>query len=89
MLAPLLVSVLREGAAPGPLLRRYDRVRRRAFGVAARRAVRGMWLGTRTGRVASELRSAFLARILLQPPLRDRLPAHFAMWTIPGVQVTA
>ncbi|MCE9613426.1 MAG: FAD-dependent monooxygenase [Lentisphaerae bacterium] len=84
LLADVFVAVLREGADAAERLRAYDRVRQRAFRVAARRARRGMWLGTRTGAAASWLRSLFLRAVLLRPPLRARLPPYFAMLTIPG-----
>jgi hypothetical protein len=61
----------------------YDRVRRRAYEVAARRAERGMWLGTLRGRIASGFRKHLIRDVLFRPPLRNRLAPHFAMLTIP------
>lgn len=61
----------------------YDRLRRRACVVAANRAERGMWLGTRRGRLASVLRMVFIAGVLFSRPCRPRLAPHFAMLTIP------
>jgi demethylmenaquinone methyltransferase/2-methoxy-6-polyprenyl-1,4-benzoquinol methylase len=78
--AEFLATTLRDGTNG---LRDYDRQRHRAFRIAARRAARGMWLGTRTSRVASALRSWFLRAVLLRPPVVHRLPAYFAMLTIP------
>jgi 2-polyprenyl-6-methoxyphenol hydroxylase-like FAD-dependent oxidoreductase len=83
MLAEFLPKLL-AGANAYPLLDEYDRLRRRAAAVAARRAALGMWLGTRCSRSGSILRSALLRGLLLRQPLSERLPAHFAMLTIPG-----
>ena len=66
------------------ILADYDRRRRRAARVAARRAAYGMWVGTRTGRVASALRGAVFRNLLLRGPIHSRLAPHFAMLTIPG-----
>jgi len=60
----------------------YDHFRRVAFTAAATRAERGMWMGTRRGRLASALR-LFLVKILLGPIFNKSLPAYFAMLTIP------
>ncbi len=79
--AELLAEVL---AQQGNGLRQYEKWRRRAFRRAANRAARGMWLGTRTGRVASALQNWFIGRVLLRPPIVERLPAYFAMLTLPG-----
>lgn len=82
-LADALAAVCRGRADPGLAFGRYEHFRRRAFRAAAARAARGMWLGTRTGVVASALRDAFIRHVLLGPPLREALPAYFAMLTIP------
>ncbi len=82
-LADALVAICRQGAAAGDLLSHYDFFRRRAFAAASARAARGMWLGTRTGRLATSLRDWAIRRLLLRPPLREMLPAYFAMLTIP------
>lgn len=85
--AALLAEILPLVAAdPGQrdLLSGYDRRRRRAARVAARRAGYGMWAGTRTGRPASALRSAIFRNLLLRGPIHSRLAPHFAMLTIPG-----
>lgn len=84
MLAPILVSALAHPAGASALFQGYDRVRRRAFRIAAARAARGMWLGTRTGVTASRLRGWFIREVLLGPRLRPRLPPYFAMLTIPN-----
>lgn len=60
----------------------YDRYRRAAFNVAADRAERGMWFGTRRGPMASWLRYLFI-KSLLSPLFKKSLPAYFAMLTIP------
>jgi len=65
-----------------PLFAEYDHFRRAAFAVAATRAERGMWMGTRRGRLTSTLRF-FLVKILLGPIFNKSLPAYFAMLTIP------
>jgi 2-polyprenyl-6-methoxyphenol hydroxylase-like FAD-dependent oxidoreductase len=83
MLAHLLARVLRDGKAAGPLLAAYSRDRSAAFRVAAARAARGMWLGTRTGIVGSALRRALITRVLLRPSVKDALPAYFAMLDLP------
>ncbi|HSR87632.1 MAG TPA: NAD(P)/FAD-dependent oxidoreductase, partial [Pontiella sp.] len=62
----------------------YDRIRRRAFNIAASRAARGMWLGTRKGRLLSNLRRVLIRRILFRPAMRKKLARYFAMLTIPG-----
>ncbi|MEZ5278196.1 MAG: FAD-dependent monooxygenase [Opitutaceae bacterium] len=62
----------------------YHRARRRAFRVAADRAARGMWLGTRVGILASVMRRLLISRILLGSSFRERLAPDFAMLTIPG-----
>jgi 2-polyprenyl-6-methoxyphenol hydroxylase-like FAD-dependent oxidoreductase len=82
-LASVLCHLCATGEAPGPRLTQYERCRRRAFGVAADRAARGMWLGTLKGPMAAALRSLFIRDILRGPFLRDRLAPHFAMLTIP------
>jgi len=65
-----------------PLLEEYDHFRRIAFKVAATRAERGMWMGTRRGKLASALRF-LLVKALLGPIFNKSLPAYFAMLTIP------
>ncbi len=82
-LADTLIRHLRQSDDLDVLLKRYDHIRRKAFTVAANRAARGMWLGTRRGRTASFLRGLGV-RILLNTPLSNRLPPYFAMQTIPG-----
>lgn len=83
-LANALEQSLRGGLPHAPLLAHYEKCRRQAFKTAARRAAMGMWLGTRTGRVSSALRSAFIRHILFINPMRRRLAPFFAMMTIPG-----
>lgn len=62
----------------------YTRTRRLAFNIAASRAARGMWLGTRSGRPLSIIRQIFIQSILFRPSIRERLATYFAMLTIPG-----
>jgi 2-polyprenyl-6-methoxyphenol hydroxylase-like FAD-dependent oxidoreductase len=64
------------------LFEEYDHLRRIAFKVAATRAERGMWMGTRRGKLASALRF-LLVKALLSPILKKSLPDYFAMLTIP------
>ena len=87
-LADALIKHLRHAEDLAPLLERYDHVRRKAFTVAANRAARGMWLGTRRGGAASFLRGLGIS-ILLNTPLRNSLPPYFAMQTIPGRSLSA
>ncbi len=67
------------GAEVERQLREYDRVRRKAFHASARLATRGMWLGTRRGRVASWLRGQFIARVLLGRTMRRWVARKFGM----------
>lgn len=82
-LAAVLISDLRHGAVGEALLDCYSRERRAAAQVAISRAARGMWLGTRQGRLAGVWREPLL-RLLLSPPLCGKLPPYFAMLTLPG-----
>jgi 2-polyprenyl-6-methoxyphenol hydroxylase-like FAD-dependent oxidoreductase len=82
-LAKVLQRLCASGEYPDRLLDRYEECRRRAFGIAANRAARGMWLGTLKGRRADVMRSVFVRRILFGPLLRARLAPYFAMLTIP------
>lgn len=81
-LADLLIACCRQGAVAEPLLIRYGQARRETARIAIGRAARGMWLGTRQGRMAGLWRDPLL-RLLLAPLLRRRLPAYFAMLTLP------
>ncbi|MHC1764826.1 MAG: FAD-dependent monooxygenase [Verrucomicrobiia bacterium] len=83
LLAALLPKLIEEPARIRQALATYDRLRRRAFTVAANRAARGMWLGTSRGRFASAFRKLLIARVLFSPPFRPRLAPYFAMLTIP------
>jgi 2-polyprenyl-6-methoxyphenol hydroxylase-like FAD-dependent oxidoreductase len=83
MLAALLPRVLRQASEQAHCFAAYDHVRRRAFEVAARRAERGMWLGTMRGRAASWFRRCFIGGVLFSPMMKPRLAPHFAMLTIP------
>jgi len=81
-----LAQALANPSAADHHFARYTRIRRRAFNVAAGRAARGMWLGTRKGRTLSQLRRILIGHILLRPTLREKLAHYFAMLTIPGNQ---
>jgi 2-polyprenyl-6-methoxyphenol hydroxylase-like FAD-dependent oxidoreductase len=61
----------------------YTRERQCAFRIAARRAARGMWLGTRTGLPASACRAALLRFALREPHLHRSLARTFAMRNLP------
>jgi 2-polyprenyl-6-methoxyphenol hydroxylase-like FAD-dependent oxidoreductase/protein-S-isoprenylcysteine O-methyltransferase Ste14 len=80
----VLAGALRDPSVAPEAFARYERCRKRAFRVAARRAASGMWLGTRTGHVFSAIRRAFISRILFRPAVRERLAPYFAMLTLPG-----
>jgi len=82
LLAAVLARALREPAMAAAGFAAYEKIRRRAFVVAARRAERGMRLGTLRGRAASGLRRVFIRHVLFGV-LRRRLAPHFAMLTIP------
>lgn len=82
LLADALVRHCRDGEDFHALFVDYDRFRRAAFNVAATRAERGMWFGTRRGWLASVLRYLFV-KSLLSPLFNKSLPAYFAMLTIP------
>lgn len=81
-LAGVLLAASR-GGNPAAALAEFERVRRRAAQIAIGRAARGMWMGTRRGRLAGLWREPLL-RLLLAPPLNRSLPPYFAMLTMPG-----
>jgi len=83
-LARALTTVLKNPEEAETVLADYSRIRRHSFRVAAHRAGRGMWMGTRTGSFFSALRRHFIARILFRPATREKLAPYFAMLTIPG-----
>jgi 2-polyprenyl-6-methoxyphenol hydroxylase-like FAD-dependent oxidoreductase len=82
-LAATLLAGLRNGLAVEPQLDRYSRARRKVAQIAIGRAARGMWMGTRRGRLAGLWREPLL-RLLLSPPLCHKLPPYFAMLTLPA-----
>ena len=82
-LAAVLQRLCTTGESPDPLLGRYEQCRRRAFRIAANRAARGMWLGTRKGYRFDALRNLFVRHILFGTSLRHQLAPYFAMLTIP------
>lgn len=79
-LAEVLAEAV-EGVPMGPLLADYERVCGRAFMAAARQAERGMWLGTRTGRLWSAARGLLIRHVLLKRPVSRRVRDAFAMRT--------
>jgi 2-polyprenyl-6-methoxyphenol hydroxylase-like FAD-dependent oxidoreductase len=82
-LAAVMRHVLQTREPHAPLFARYQADRRRASRVAANRAACGMWLGTRTGRIPSAVRSCVIRHALLRFPLSRHLSRHFAMLTLP------
>ena len=82
-LATVLQRLCNTGAPPEKLLARYAHCRRHAFRIAANRAARGMWLGTRKGHRAASLRSLLVRHVLFGTSLRYHLAPYFAMLTIP------
>ena len=82
-LAAVLAGAIRSGVDAGPALAAYERSRRRVAQIAIGRAARGMWVGTRRGRLTGLWRDPLL-RLLLSPPLCRKLPPYFAMLTLPG-----
>jgi 2-polyprenyl-6-methoxyphenol hydroxylase-like FAD-dependent oxidoreductase len=82
-IAAMLPGVMKDPGRMVQAFAAYDRVRRRAYQVAANRAERGMWFGTLRGRFASTFRRHFIRDVLFSPPMRPRLAPHFAMLTIP------
>jgi 2-polyprenyl-6-methoxyphenol hydroxylase-like FAD-dependent oxidoreductase len=83
MLAEILPLVLEQPDRMARYFAAYDRIRRRSFEVAARRAERGMWLGTLRGRLASWCRKHFIRDVLFSRWMERHLAPHFAMLTIP------
>ncbi len=82
-LAALLPGLVQDPERASRSFATYDRLRRRAYRVAANRAERGMWLGTRCGWLASNLRRFLIAGVLFSRPCRPRLAPYFTMLTIP------
>ncbi|TYO99098.1 2-polyprenyl-6-methoxyphenol hydroxylase-like FAD-dependent oxidoreductase [Geothermobacter ehrlichii] len=81
-LAQALDGMLTGSGSPA-LLEEYSTARREAARVAIGRAGRGMWLGTRRGRLHCLWREPLL-KLLLSPAIRHHLPPYFAMLTIPN-----
>ncbi len=82
-LAAVMRRLFQTHEPHAPLFIRYETERRHAYGIAANRAERGMWLGTRTGRIPSALRACLMRNVLLRSPFSRHLPKYFAMLTIP------
>ena len=87
-LAAVMRRLFQTHEPPASLFGRYETDRRRAYRVAANRAGRGMWLGTRTGRIPSAMRSCILRHALLRFPLSRYLPRYFAMLNIRNGQAS-
>lgn len=83
LLAEIVVQVREQPTLAPEKFELYERLRRRAFKVAANRAARGMWLGTRRGRVASAARKHFIRDVLFRPSIKSTLAPYFAMLTVP------
>jgi 2-polyprenyl-6-methoxyphenol hydroxylase-like FAD-dependent oxidoreductase len=79
-----LAAVIEAPEKAATVFAEYNRARRQSFRIAASRAARGMWMGTRTGVFFSNLRQLFAVRFLFRPSIREKLPPYFAMLTIPG-----
>ncbi len=83
-LAQAMKAAFANPDAADLLFSEYTQIRRQAFNIAANRAARNMWLGTRTGRPYSTLRRWFIRKILFGALLRERIAPHFAMLTPPN-----
>ncbi len=83
LLAHTMRRILRDGAHPARALAAYSRARRTAFRRAAARAAIGMWLGTRTGPLASRLRGLLVARLLRHPSTHHQAARWFTMRSLP------
>ena len=83
-----LASVLRklhQAHEPhAPMFAGYESNRRHAFRIAANRAARGMWLGTRTGQLPSAMRAFILRHALSSSPFSRYLATYFSMLSIPN-----
>ena len=87
MLAAILKRLLQTREAHEPLFANYESARRRAFNLAADRASRGMWFGTRTGRLLSAIRARIIRHVLLGRCMARYLPRYFTMLTLPGCDI--
>jgi 2-polyprenyl-6-methoxyphenol hydroxylase-like FAD-dependent oxidoreductase len=81
-LADALILARRSPERLASLAAEYQRRRRRAFSVAARRSIAGMNVGAARGRVRSALRSAVL-RVALRGAIAEGMMEHFAMIASP------
>ena len=66
-LSRVLEKIVLKNKKPLPLLENYNRSRKFASKLATRRAERGMWIGTRKGRLNSLVRNLFLFFLLRKP----------------------
>ena len=85
-LAIIFKQILLNNESPSVLFNHYENYRKIAFSIAADRAAKGMWLGTRIGRYPSLLRNIALA-ILLKKTFCQRhgkpiFDAHNTSWQI-------
>jgi 2-polyprenyl-6-methoxyphenol hydroxylase-like FAD-dependent oxidoreductase len=83
-LALALSTALDEPGQAVTALSDYDRVRRRAFKIAARRAAIAMSFGAARGASLSRLRHLLVTLVLLRPRARAWLADIFSMLTIPS-----
>jgi 2-polyprenyl-6-methoxyphenol hydroxylase-like FAD-dependent oxidoreductase len=81
-LADALILARRSPERLATLAAEYQRRRRRAFSVAARRSIAGMKVGAARGRVRSAVRSAVL-RVALRGAIAEGMMEHFAMIASP------
>jgi len=84
-LAEILGQLHRTHEAHAPLFARHESDRRHAFRIAANRAARSMWLGTRTGRIPSAMRAFIIRRALSSLSFTRYLATYFSMLNIPSV----
>jgi len=84
MLAQNFHTVLSRGEDTHAQLAGYNRIRRRAFRLAATRSALGMKLGVASGPMVSRLRGIFI-RLLLRPAfIRRRVIEWFTMRSLPN-----
>jgi 2-polyprenyl-6-methoxyphenol hydroxylase-like FAD-dependent oxidoreductase len=82
-LARIIPEILRGSITPHHGWALYNRRRRAAGRVAARRGWGWVWLGTRRGVVLSAVRSGLVTSVLASP-VRQRLAVDFTMLNLPG-----
>lgn len=82
-LAEILPAILQRGQNPEPLLRAYQRYRRKAASTAIFRAEWGMWLGTWKGKTRSLIRDFIIGSVMCRWPVSAHMGPLYAMLTIP------